>query len=142
MPEDGAPFALDAETLVVAVLVLSVLPQLLLRLAVLSWPRSHPRRRELLAEYYEYEFWRRPFWVGDMIVYCLTEGLSARFAKRKERQRGGNRDLAYLLPKRCIDLALSGASLVVIAPVMAVIFVLVRLTDRGPVLVRQTRVGV
>lgn len=132
---------LDAGALVVAVVLFSVAPQLVLRLAVLCWPRSHPRRRELVAEYFEYEIWRRPFWVGDMLVHCLTDGLSVRFAQRRDRLRVGDRDLAYLLPKRCIDVGLSAVTLVMLAPTFIVIAGAVRLADRGPLLVRQTRIG-
>jgi exopolysaccharide biosynthesis polyprenyl glycosylphosphotransferase len=46
-----------------------------------------------------------------------------------------------LAMKRLIDVVLSALALVVLAPVLLVIAVAVRAEDRGPVLFRQTRVG-
>jgi exopolysaccharide biosynthesis polyprenyl glycosylphosphotransferase len=46
-----------------------------------------------------------------------------------------------LLMKRGLDLALSLAALLALAPVLAAIAAAVKLTSRGPVLFRQTRVG-
>ncbi len=43
--------------------------------------------------------------------------------------------------KRTMDLALAGAALVLLAPLMAVLALAVKLTSRGPVLYRQTRTG-
>src|SRR5262249_36864249 len=43
--------------------------------------------------------------------------------------------------KRSMDVALSLTGLIVLSPVLAVIGLAVRLTDKGPVLYRQTRIG-
>ena len=43
--------------------------------------------------------------------------------------------------KRLLDAAFSGAGLVLVLPLMAVIAIAVRLTSPGPVLFRQRRVG-
>jgi lipopolysaccharide/colanic/teichoic acid biosynthesis glycosyltransferase len=43
--------------------------------------------------------------------------------------------------KRCLDVTFAAASLVLFAPVMAVIALAIRLDSKGPVLFRQTRVG-
>jgi O-antigen biosynthesis protein WbqP len=43
--------------------------------------------------------------------------------------------------KRMIDILLSGVGVVVLAPVMAVIALLIKLESKGPVLFRQKRVG-
>lgn len=43
--------------------------------------------------------------------------------------------------KRCIDLAISSVVLVVLSPLLAAIAVAIKLTDRGPVLFKQVRVG-
>lgn len=43
--------------------------------------------------------------------------------------------------KRATDIALTSVGLVLIAPLLLVIAVMIKLTDRGPVLFRQTRVG-
>lgn len=45
------------------------------------------------------------------------------------------------LVKRAIDICVSGAALVVLLPLFAVVALLIKLTDRGPVLFWQTRVG-
>jgi exopolysaccharide biosynthesis polyprenyl glycosylphosphotransferase len=43
--------------------------------------------------------------------------------------------------KRSIDCILAGAGLIILAPLLAVIAAVVRLTDGGPIFYRQTRVG-
>ena len=43
--------------------------------------------------------------------------------------------------KRATDIALTGFSLIVISPVLAIIALAVKLSDGGPVIFRQTRVG-
>jgi exopolysaccharide biosynthesis polyprenyl glycosylphosphotransferase len=43
--------------------------------------------------------------------------------------------------KRCLDVALSAASLALFAPVMALIALAIRLDSKGPILFRQARVG-
>lgn len=43
--------------------------------------------------------------------------------------------------KRCFDVVVAAAILVVVSPVLAAALVIVRLTSRGPVLFRQTRIG-
>ncbi len=53
---------------------------------------------------------------------------------------GPDRDLA-LAGKRLLDVGLGAVALVILAPVMAVIGLLVALVDGGPILFRQTRVG-
>jgi exopolysaccharide biosynthesis polyprenyl glycosylphosphotransferase len=54
----------------------------------------------------------------------------------------GPLSLTSRLQKRCFDLAVSVAALLVFAPLMLVVAILVRLESRGPVLFRQVRVGV
>jgi lipopolysaccharide/colanic/teichoic acid biosynthesis glycosyltransferase len=48
---------------------------------------------------------------------------------------------ADLSPSRLIDVVLGGTALVVLAPLMALIAVVVRLTSHGPALFRQSRIG-
>jgi exopolysaccharide biosynthesis polyprenyl glycosylphosphotransferase len=50
-------------------------------------------------------------------------------------------DEIRLLVKRLTDIAIAAAGLVVLAPLMAVISVLIRLTSPGPVIFRQVRCG-
>jgi lipopolysaccharide/colanic/teichoic acid biosynthesis glycosyltransferase len=47
----------------------------------------------------------------------------------------------YFLAKRCLDCAIAGIALVVLAPVLLVTALLVRLTSPGPVIFRQERVS-
>lgn len=54
---------------------------------------------------------------------------------------GAPHDEVRLLFKRLIDVVLAGISLAAVAPVMAVVAVLVKLTSPGPVLFRQVRCG-
>lgn len=49
---------------------------------------------------------------------------------------------AYRAAKRALDVALSGAAVVVLAPAMAACAVAVRATSPGPVLFRQERTGI
>ena len=53
---------------------------------------------------------------------------------------GPDRALA-LVGKRLLDIGLGALALVVLAPVMAIVAVIVRAVDGGPVIFRQTRVG-
>jgi len=50
-------------------------------------------------------------------------------------------DEIRLLVKRAIDIAIAAAGLVVLAPFMAAISILIRLTSPGPVIFRQVRCG-
>ena len=50
-------------------------------------------------------------------------------------------DEIRLLVKRLTDIAIAAAGLVVLAPFMAAISILIRLTSRGPVIFRQVRCG-
>jgi lipopolysaccharide/colanic/teichoic acid biosynthesis glycosyltransferase len=50
-------------------------------------------------------------------------------------------DRGYELAKRVLDITLAATALVVSAPILLFVAVLVRVTSRGPVLFRQTRVG-
>jgi exopolysaccharide biosynthesis polyprenyl glycosylphosphotransferase len=49
---------------------------------------------------------------------------------------------ADIVVKRFLDIAIAGSVLVLLAPALAVVAVLVRLTSKGPAIFRQTRVGV
>ncbi|MBF6591621.1 MAG: sugar transferase [Ktedonobacterales bacterium] len=48
---------------------------------------------------------------------------------------------SYLMMKRTLDIGLSALVLLALAPLLALIAVLIRLTSRGPILFRQVRVG-
>jgi len=54
---------------------------------------------------------------------------------------GFHRSRLTLITKRCLDLAFSMLALAVASPIMALVALAVRLDSKGPVLYRQTRVG-
>jgi len=54
---------------------------------------------------------------------------------------GFHRSRLTLITKRCFDLAFSMLALAVASPIMALVALAVRLDSKGPVLYRQTRVG-
>lgn len=56
------------------------------------------------------------------------------------RQTGSAR-LAYRVAKRSLDIACSGAGLVLLSPLLAVVALAVRFSSQGPTLFRQRRVG-
>jgi hypothetical protein len=74
--------ALAWPTLGVAILVFGFAPGFVLRLLVLCYPRSNPRRRELLGELYAVPRIERPFWVAEQVEVALFEGLRDRFKGR------------------------------------------------------------
>jgi exopolysaccharide biosynthesis polyprenyl glycosylphosphotransferase len=49
--------------------------------------------------------------------------------------------VAYVIAKRCFDLAVGSAILVLLAPVVPVVALMIRLDSPGPVFYRQKRVG-
>ncbi len=79
---DAVTGAVTGWPLVAVVLSYAVCPYAVLWLAVRLWPRGHPRRAELLAEYASVDWWMRPLWVGDVAIRCLLDGLSVRFRRR------------------------------------------------------------
>jgi len=69
--------------------------------------------------------------------HVLREG----FAPAPQVSRSGWSRGVTRIAKRALDIVLSVAALVVLAPVMLAIAAIVRLTSKGPALFRQTRVG-
>ncbi|MBK5926134.1 UDP-phosphate galactose phosphotransferase [Rhodobaculum claviforme] len=67
------------------------------------------------------------------LAFLLREGTSA-LRERPDTQ-------PQALAKRALDVTLSGAALVALAPLLALTALAIRLDSRGPVLFRQTRVG-
>ncbi len=51
------------------------------------------------------------------------------------------KSVRYALAKRSVDFAISFIALVVLSPLFAILALLVKLTSRGPVIFKQTRVG-
>jgi len=75
----------DWKTFIALVLVFGAAPGLFIRLLVKLYPKSHPRRAELVAELYSVRRWEQPFWVAETGVVCLFEGPAARRAQKKTK---------------------------------------------------------
>ena len=65
-------------TLLLTLLVFGFAPGFVLRLLVLAYPRSDPRRRELIAELYTVPRVQRPMWVAEQLEVALFEGIAHR----------------------------------------------------------------
>jgi hypothetical protein len=65
-------------SLVFVVIVFGFAPGFCLRLIVLAYPRSDPRRTELIAELYAVPRIQRPLWVAEQLEVALFEGLARR----------------------------------------------------------------
>jgi hypothetical protein len=69
--------------LVLALLVFGFAPGIVLRLIVLAFKRSDPRRQELLGELHAVPRFERPFWVAEQLEIALFEGLRDRLLGRR-----------------------------------------------------------
>lgn len=90
--------------------VLGVAPGVVLRLLVLAYPRSHPRRRELLAELRAIDVVHRPLWVLGQIETLSQEAPAARRATRGVRMISGEphgRERLFLRLLRDVALSLA-----------------------------------
>jgi len=67
-------------------LVFGIAPGLILRVALLAYPRAHPDRAELLGEYYAVPYHERPLFVAAGCERALCDGLSARVRELRERR--------------------------------------------------------
>jgi len=65
-------------TLLLVLLVFGFAPGFVLRLLVLAYPRSDPRRRDLISELYAVPRIQRPLWVAEQLEVALFEGLAHR----------------------------------------------------------------
>lgn len=70
--------------LLVSLLVWGVFPGLAMRAIVRFYPKGHERRKELLAELYVVDIWKRPYWVASQLELGLVEGLTLRRDKRTD----------------------------------------------------------
>ena len=66
------------QALVGALILFGFAPGVALRTILLIYPRSHPRRAELIGELYCYPRWERPFWVAEQLEVAIFEGLPGR----------------------------------------------------------------
>lgn len=71
--------------LVAAVVVIGFAPRAVLRVIVLAFGRSDPRRRELLGELDSVPRWERPLWVAEQLEVALAEGIGNRLARAYRR---------------------------------------------------------
>ncbi len=69
-------------TLLLVLLVFGFAPGFVLRLLVLAYPRSDPRRRELIAELYVMPRIQRPLRVAEQLEVGLFEGVPQRIRGR------------------------------------------------------------
>lgn|GEM_PF-3396566 len=102
--------AVSWSTLLVAILVFSLLPDVALRLLLLAYPRTHPRRRELIAELKIVPRQERPFWVAEQVCMILCEGLPTRLrvvraTVLRRRHRPDNAAVISSLKGRELELA-------------------------------------
>ncbi|WP_158282038.1 MULTISPECIES: undecaprenyl-phosphate glucose phosphotransferase [unclassified Azospirillum] len=80
--------------------------------------------------------------VSDALVFCKPKLTATRFgtvtvlevARRPLRDWDG-------FAKRCMDIAIAGTALLVLAPLMALVVVAIKLDSPGPVIFRQKRFG-
>jgi hypothetical protein len=66
------------QSLLLVLVVFGFAPGFCLRLIVLAYPRSNPRRKELIAELYVRSRIERPLWVAEQLETALFEGLGGR----------------------------------------------------------------
>lgn len=72
---------LSWKALLGVVTVFGFVPGAALRFIVLAFPRSDPRRRELLAELRAVPRAERPVWVAEQLEVALAEGVAGRLAR-------------------------------------------------------------
>ncbi|MDR2565920.1 MAG: hypothetical protein LBC97_07650 [Bifidobacteriaceae bacterium] len=65
-------------------LVFGFAPGVALRVILVAFPKTHPRRTELLAELRAVPYWKRPLWVSEQMEVALCEGLPARWSKWRQ----------------------------------------------------------
>lgn len=74
-----------------AVVIFSLVPDFVLRLFVLIYPRGEDRRKELIGELARRPRWERPFWVAEHLAMIVTEGCGERVrACRADRDHDAN----------------------------------------------------
>ena len=67
--------------------VFGLIPNVVIRLVALFYPRGHPRRAELIAELYAVPHRNRPLWVLDQVWLGVGEGLRLRREDRRAKNR-------------------------------------------------------
>jgi hypothetical protein len=114
--------------LVLVLVVFGFAPGFCLRLIVLTYPRSDPRRAELIAELYAVPRIKRPLWVAEQLEVALFEGfgqrVSAAIRTVGERQVHNGGSLRRLL-------RLSAVAAVVVSSLVASMWWLLAKGTRG-----------
>lgn len=82
---------LSWKALLAVATVFGFAPGAALRLIVLAFPRSDPRRRELLAELRAVPRLERPIWVAEQLEVALAEGVAGRLARTWRKLAPGRR---------------------------------------------------
>lgn len=86
IPVELLDHVLSLQALLVTLLVFGFAPGLILRVALLAYPRAHPDRAELLGEYYAVPYHERPLFAAAGCERALCDGLPARIRERRERR--------------------------------------------------------
>lgn len=79
-------------SLVSVIVVFGFAPKFCLRLMVLAYPRSDPRRSELIAELEVVPRIERPLWVAEQLEVALSEGIGHRVSAAIRRLTGRRRE--------------------------------------------------
>ncbi len=81
-------------SLMLVVVMFGFAPGFCLRLIILAYPRSDPRRKELIAELYAVPRIQRPLWVAEQLEVALFEGLGHRISAAIRSLRARRRALS------------------------------------------------
>jgi hypothetical protein len=82
------------QTFLAVLVVFGFAPRLVLRLTLLAYPKTDPRRAELMAELCAIPRIERPLWVAEQIELALAEGLPRRLRALAKPTKNRQRDEA------------------------------------------------
>lgn len=130
-------------SLLLAVVVFGFAPGFCLRLLVLIYPRSDPRRTELIAELYAVPRIQRPLWVAEQLETALFEGFPRRLSavlRWAAHQRRTNNDLSIWAGRR--RWSITGLVVLTLAVIVgSTVGALMHLNSRFPTTAEQTLLG-
>jgi hypothetical protein len=72
--------------ILMAIVLFSLAPDIVLRLLVFFYPKGSDRRKELIAELRVVPRKERPFWVAEQITFIISEGFGDRLRNRRNRR--------------------------------------------------------
>jgi hypothetical protein len=87
----------DWSTLLIAVLIFSFVPHLLLHLVLLLYPKGNKRPAQILADLFDVPRWKKPFWVVEMALMAIFEAVPLRLAARREGRQKISRTTWHLI---------------------------------------------